>query len=154
MRGPVPVESGYDQPIVHALRRIIAACLCLGACADPAQEPPLTCDGTEQCTVNTDGTCSPCCCPIPGTEYYLTADLTCTRDVRQGTLDCYARAGTSDDFPDICGSAPATQCLQRSDGESLDVRELPFIPIGWSQSEWTSCTAEASAAIRSASACE
>jgi hypothetical protein len=134
---------------------IVAACMCSSACADESHERAFSCDGSEQCVVNVDGTCSPCCCPVPGVAYELGTDPTCKRQELEGTLECYARAGSSEDFPDVCGSSPATVCLERRTDDQLDVRKLPYIPIGWSGlSDWDSCSAEAAEAIRSTTLCE
>lgn len=148
----------------HALTSVIAtlaACVLSVACADESDERPanpdgpVTCDGTEQCVVNADGTCSPCCCPIPGVAYEFATAPTCQRQVLEGTLECYARAGSSADFPAVCGGAPAAVCLERRTDTQLEVRELPYIPIGWSgYSDWQSCSTEASEAMSNANACE
>lgn len=135
--------------------RILASLLWSTACSGESQERSVTCDGSEPCVVNEDGTCSQCCCPLRGTGHEFPADLTCKRQVLEGTLECYARAGSSDDFPDLCGSAPVAVCVQRSVGDSLQVRELPSIPLGWqAMSEWGGCSAEAAEAIRSTNLCE
>jgi hypothetical protein len=105
--------------------------------------------------VNADGTCSRCCCPIPGVAYELATEPTCKQQVLEGTLECYARAGSSADFPGVCGGAAVAVCLERRTGAQLEVRELPYIPIGWSgYSDWELCSTEAVESIRDANACE
>ena len=72
-----------------------------------------------------------------------------------GTLECYARAGSTQDFPDVCGNSPVAVCLQRRVGGELEARELLSIPIGWAgMSEWEACSDEVASAIRASSPCE
>lgn len=160
----------YDYPVAKsALARlcpataILLSYLCSAACNGESQPrptpdadaPSAECDGAESCLVGDQGTCSRCCCPIRGTRYELPADLGCKQQVLEGTLECYARAGSLADFPDVCGSSPVAVCLQRRVGEKIEVQFLPAIPIGWSgMSSWEYCSGEAGAAASNGSPCE
>lgn len=151
---------------VSALRLVAVALslsfLCGAACSDDRQErtspdadvPAAECDGSESCTVNDQGACSRCCCPITGARYELSLDLGCTRQVLEGTLECYARPGSLADFPDVCGAAAVAVCLQRRVDDKIEVQFLPSIPIGWSgMSSWEDCSGEAVDAALNAVPC-